>query len=57
MKCRNDKSASRRIMKENDNSIKSTNLNGQGEDMSFQISNVLVLLLILFSNYRFYLIS
>ena len=57
MKCRNDKSAPRQIMKENDNSDKSTNLNGRGEDMPFQISNILVLLLILFSNYKFYLIS
>ena len=44
-------------MKENDNSIKLTNLNGRGKDMPFQISNIVVLFLILFSNYKFYLIS
>lgn len=44
-------------MKENDNSVKSTNLNERGEDMPFQISNVVVLFLILFSNYKFCLIS
>ena len=37
-------------MKENDNSDKSTNLNVRNKDMPFQISNVLILLLILFSN-------
>ena len=57
MKCRNDKSAPRQIIKENDNSVKSTNLNRRDEDMPFQISNIVVLFLILFSNYRFYLIS
>ena len=44
-------------MKENDNSDKLTNLNGRGEDMSFKISNIVVLFLILFSNYKFCLIS